>query len=619
MAVFARCPCCSPTAFPITHALICAALFLGGFDPSARAADPVARPALTVTREAPFTASIPTVVNIFGIGYTPSPSVITGTPPDPTGAVGPNHYVQAVNGGLAIWDKSGTLLWGPQLLNVLWTGYVGTNAGNQCATRNDGDPVVLYDKAADRWVISQVSSPNNTGPDYQCVAVSKTSDPTPTAGYWLYDFQYPFFNSDAKMGVWPDGYYVTFNDLYHKYGGADLCVYNRSAMLAGAATTPPQQCFQQPVAVSGVLPADWDGGRPPPAGSPGYFMNYGTNSLNLWALQVDWAITANTVLSSPVSIPVNAFTPACNGGICIPQPNGTKVDSVANRLMPRLAYRNFGDHESLVVSHSVALNNVSGVRWYEIRSPGSAPVVHQQGTYEPGDGNWRWMPSIAMDASGNIAIGFSVSSATTNPSIAYTARLTTDPLGTMGQGETTIASGTAGESGASRWGDYSSMTVDPVDDCTFWYTNEYYLTEGATTWDTRIASFTLGPTNCQKQHNTTTALVTVCPTTFVENQSIALTATVSGSSPTGTVTFQEGSTQFCNNVSLMTGNAVCQTPALMVQGSGTSYVYNATANYGGDSLNNPSSSPPLALTVLKASDVIFRQGFESNLGGCPTH
>jgi hypothetical protein len=348
-------------------------------------------------------------------------------------------------------------------------------------------------------------------------------------------------------------------------------------------------------------------------------MNYGTNSLNLWKLQVDWANTANTVLSGPVSIPVNAFTPACGGGICIPQPNGTKVDSVANRLMPRLAYRNFGDHESLVVSHSVALNTVSGVRWYEIRSPGSTPVVYQQGTYEPGDGNWRWMPSIAMDASGNIAIGFSVSGTATYPLIAYTARLTTDPLGTMGQGETTIASGTAAEVGSNRWGDFSSMTVDPVDDCTFWYTNEYYLTGGALTWDTRIASFTLGPTNCQKPQNTTTTLVTACPTTFVENQSIALTATVSGSSPTGNVTFQDGTTQFCTNVGLTTGNAICQTPALMVQGSGTDYVYNVTGNYGGDSTNNPSSSSPLALTVLKASDVIFRQGFESNLAGCPTH
>ena len=426
--------------------------------------------------------------NFAGQGNSTSMATITGTPPDTNGAVGPNHYVQLVNGGMEIWDKSGNVKWGSQLLNVLWTGYVGTNAGNQCATRNDGDPVVLYDQMADRWFITQFSVPNNKGPDYQCVAVSKTGDPTPTAGYWLYDFEYPFFNDYGKVSVWPDAYYATFNDFTHKFGGSDLCAYDRASMLAGLPAT--QQCFQQTTAVFGVLPTSMDGKVTPPRGEPGFFMNFGTNALNLWKFHVDWVTPANTVLSAPISIPVTAFTPACNGGTCIPQPSGTKLDSLADRLMFRIAYRNYGTHESLVVNHAVTQNAVSGVRWYEIRSPAAGPTVFQQGTYQP-DTNWRWMGSIAQDQAQGFGLGFSVSSSTLFASIAVTGRVATDPLGTMGQGETRVATGTAGEAGATRWGDYSAMTVDPVDDCTFWYTNEYYLTQGAVTWDTRIASFKL--------------------------------------------------------------------------------------------------------------------------------
>jgi hypothetical protein len=223
-------------------------------------------------------------------------------------------------------------------------------------------------------------------------------------------------------------------------------------------------------------------------------MNFGANSLNLWKFHVDWSNSANTTLTGPTNIPVAAFTRACNGGACITQPStGQRLDSLGDRLMYRLAYRNLGDHESLVVNHSVSVgknkhNSHAGVRWYEVRNPGGTPVVYQQATFSP-DSAHRWMGSIAMDKQGNIALGYSVSSTSIFPSIRYTGRLAGDPLNTM-QAENSIQAGGGSQlSGLDRWGDYSAMTVDPVDNCTFWYTTEYLKSSGAFNWSTRIASF----------------------------------------------------------------------------------------------------------------------------------
>jgi hypothetical protein len=264
-------------------------------------------------------------------------------------------------------------------------------------------------------------------------------------------------------------------------------------MLAGAAAT--QQCFQLSNSFGGLLPSDLDGQTAPPAGSPNFYLNFGSNSLNLWKFHVDFTTPANTTFTGPVNIPVASFSAACNGGgACIPQP-GTRqaLDSLADRLMYRLAYRNFSDHESLVVNHSVKVsgNNhsqVVGVRWYELRSPSGAPTVHQQGTFSP-DSSSRWMGSIAMDKVGDIALGYSASSSSVFPSVRYTGRVPTDTLGTM-QAENVIKVGAGSQlPNLARWGDYSAMTVDPVDDCTFWYTNEYLKSSGTFNWSTQIASF----------------------------------------------------------------------------------------------------------------------------------
>ncbi len=412
---------------------------------------------------------------------------VNSAPPDTVGAVGATQYVEIVNSGLAVFDKATkAVVYGPVPTNTLFQGL-----GGSCAADNDGDATVVYDKTAGRWVISQFAV--TAAPYYECVAVSKTSDAT--GGYWLYAFSYGnTFPDYPKMGVWSDAYYETFNMFNgNTFAGAQLCAYDRNSMLNGASAT--QQCFQLSSSYGGVLPADLDGATAPPTGSPNYLMNFGVSSLNLWKFHVDWANSANTTLSSPTVIGVSSFATACGGGTCIPQLNTRqKLDSLADRLMYRLAYRNFGGYESLVVSHSVKVgtsksNPYTGVRWYEVRSPGATPVVYQQSTFSP-DTTYRWMPSIAMDKQGNMAVGYSASSSSIYPAIRYTGRLNSDPLNTM-QTEASILAGGGAQSGSNlnRWGDYSSMTLDPVDDCTFWYATEYESATGAFNWSTRISSF----------------------------------------------------------------------------------------------------------------------------------
>ena len=412
-------------------------------------------------------------------------------PPDTVGAVGATQYVQVVNTGFAVFNKSTkAVVYGPVATNTLWAGF-----GGGCQTNNDGDATVVYDKAAGRWIISQFSV--STTPYLQCVAVSQTSDATGAYNRYAFSYGNTAFPDYPKTGVWPDGYYTTFNIFNgNTFGGAKLCAYDRAAMLSGAPAT--QQCFQLSTSFGGVLPSDLDGSTAPPAGSPNYMLNFGSNSLNLWKFHVDWGTPANTTLSAAKNIPVQAFAPACNGGACIPQSGvSQKLDSLADRLMFRLAYRNFGDHEALVVTHSVNPSTSkspksasSAVRWYEIRNPGATtPTVFQQSTYAP-DTSYRWMGSIAMDKQGNAALGYSVSSSSLKPAARYTGRLAGDALNSM-QAEASIVEGGGSQTGSnlSRWGDYSALTLDPVDDCTFWFTTEYLTANGAFNWSTRVGSF----------------------------------------------------------------------------------------------------------------------------------
>ena len=457
-------------------------------DAPGQAADPVVQKTITTS------ASVTTGLGFDGIGkglgsYSPNYA-----PPDTTGAVGATQYVQWVNVHLAVFDKAtGTLLSGPITGNTLFQGL-----GGACATRNDGDPIVQYDKAADRWVISQFAVPGGTAGYWQCVAVSQSSDAT--GAYNLYAFQYPQFNDYPKLGVWSDGYYVTFNMFTSSFRGARVCAYDRAKMLAGQPAT--QQCFQLSSSYASLLPADIDGLTAPPAGSPNYLISRFPTSLGMWKFHVDWSNSANTTLTGPINIPVAAYKAACSGGACVPQSNtNQKLDSLADRLMFRLAYRNIGGVEHMVVNHSVMVNSTrkpnsgnAAVRWYEIRNMGATPSIFQQSSYSP-DTKFRWMGSAAMDKQGNMAVGYSVSSSSIKPSLAYATRLAGDPSGTLGA-ETTIISGTGSQlSNLSRWGDYTHMSVDPVDDCTFWYTGQYLKANGTFNWSTRIASFKI--TGCQ--------------------------------------------------------------------------------------------------------------------------
>src|SRR4030088_1732309 len=270
---------------------------------------------------------------------------VPGAPRDANGTVGATQYVQWVNTSFAIFNKAnGALISGPTAGNTLWSGF-----GGGCQTNNDGDPIVVYDKLAQRWVFSQFSV--TTTPYLQCVAVSTTSDATGT--YNRYSFQYSNFDDYPKMSVWPDAYYVTFNMFAGgtTFVGADACAYDRAAMLAGTAAT--QVCFQQGTSVGGLLPADLDGTTAPPAGSPNYMLYFGTNNLNLYKFHVDFTTPSNSTFTGPTVINVAAFNPLCNGGTCVPQAGTTQqLDSLADRLMYRLAYRNFGSHESLGLKHS---------------------------------------------------------------------------------------------------------------------------------------------------------------------------------------------------------------------------------------------------------------------------
>jgi hypothetical protein len=323
----------------------------------------------------------------------------------------------------------------------------------------------------------------NSTPFLQCVAVSTTSDATGSYNRYAFAFGNQF-NDYPKMGVWPDAYYISFNNFLNgqTFTGPNACAMDRAKMLTGAAATI--QCFQQSSAFTTLLPVDMDGTIQPTAGEPGFFVDFGANKLNLWKFHVDFGTPANTTFTGPTAVPVTAFTQGCNRS-CVSQPGTTnRLDMLGDRLMYRLAYRKFADaHEALVVSHSIT----SGYRWYEIRDPNGSPTVFQQGTFAP-DASTRWMGSIAMDQNGNIGMGYTVGSTTVFPSVFFTGRVPGDPLGTM-ETEQLIVNGSGSQTSPTRWGDYSAMTVDPADDCTFWYTQEYSKTTGSFSWNTRIANF----------------------------------------------------------------------------------------------------------------------------------
>ncbi|MGB6260340.1 MAG: hypothetical protein WBG09_19495 [Candidatus Sulfotelmatobacter sp.] len=439
-------------------------------------------------------------LNILGIGYGFPGYTEQAVVPDANGAVGPTQFVQFVNESFVVFNKSnGSVAYGPADGNTLWQAL-----GAPCSTNPNLDEIVQFDKLAKRWVVLM---PVFINPDQLCVAVSTTSDAT-NGGWNLYDFSLPHNRMPdyPKLAVWPDAYYVTYNQGQNLvFVGAAACALNRSAMLAGTAAT--MQCFANISTSYGVLlPGDLDGATAPPAGSPEYFLNFDANdqSLDLWQFHVNWTTPSSSTFTGATNIPVAVFTEPCGEtivelnyttGACIPQSGTTQMlDSYGDRLMYRLAYRNFGAYQSLVANHAVVTGtngNQTGIRWYELRNTGTGFAQYQQGTYAP-DSSYRWMGSIAMDKTGDIALGYSVSSSTMSPSIRYTGRVPTDPLGQMESEVDVLSSASVphtSQTTTMRWGDYSSMVIDPTNDCTFWYTTQYHPTSASPHWATRIASF----------------------------------------------------------------------------------------------------------------------------------
>ncbi|MBZ5704028.1 MAG: hypothetical protein LAN63_01620 [Acidobacteriia bacterium] len=408
------------------------------------------------------------------------------TPPDTNGSVGGTQFVEIVNFDFAVYDKTtGAVLLAPTRINTIWAGF-----GGLCETIAGGDPVVLWDKAAQRWLLTELSYNGTLTSNFVCIAVSTSSDAAGSYNRYAYSFgttlpDYP------KYGIWPDAYYLSVNAFGAGFG--EPCALDRTAMLAGA--TAAMICFPAKSPNSSFLPSDMDGTTPPPAGAPNHFVELGTSgtTLNEFDFHVDFVNPTNSTFTGPNAITVKSYSLACGGGTCIKQPSpGTTLDSLGDRLMFRLAYRNFGDHESMVVAHSVKPSGtstaLSAVRWYELRStpPGGKFSVFQQGTFQNKNIS-LWMGSIAMDKVGDIALGMSASNTSVKPTVVYTGRVPGDPAGML-ESPKVVVKGTGVQSGSNRWGDYSSMSVDPADDCTFWYSQEYAKTNG-TNWATRMVSF----------------------------------------------------------------------------------------------------------------------------------
>ncbi len=445
-------------------------------------------------------------------------------PPDTDGDVGPNHYVQSVNSSIRIHDKVGNVLAGPITYNSFFSA-MGT--ATPCgANVNGGDGVVFYDHISDRWVISDFAFPAFPGTSfYQCIGVSKTADPI-AGGYWLYAIQVDPGNTNyigdyPKFGLWSDGYYLSVNLFSNNttFNGVRVYALDRASMInGGAANTIAFSILPADLGDQySLVPATFRAGSPPPAGQPEWFMDINSSAVAgtvetqvfVRRFHADFVTPGNSFFGVGANhapdgiITVNGFVDAfdaTNGTSIVPNGTATTtqyLDTLGDKLMYPLVYQNLGGVESIWSSHTVNNNQggtgPTGIRWYQFNMTGNAipATPAQQQTFTNGnDGLWRAMPSINVDNQGNVAIGYTASSATLDPGIRYAGRLAGDPLNTMAQGEAVMTPGTGHQTSTShRWGDYSSMFVDPTDTCTFYHTNEFYSATSASAWNTSVGSF----------------------------------------------------------------------------------------------------------------------------------
>ncbi|MCX6286158.1 MAG: T9SS type A sorting domain-containing protein [Bacteroidetes bacterium] len=459
-------------------------------------------------------------------------------PPDVDGDVGPNHYFQVVNLHYSIYDKAGNKVLGP-LTNSSMFGSLPNNS-------NDGDAVVLYDEVESRWIFTQFSLPHYpNGPFFEMIAVSQTSDPL---GSWnRYEFQFTNMPDYPKLSVWQDGIYFTSNNFTAGSGGqagTGAACFDKAAMYAG--TTAQMVYFSLPASNEAwaILPSDCDGAYPP-AGTPAFFAWLKSGHIRIYGFHVDWTTPSNSTYSQLVTIPVTTY----NGSVPdIPQKGTTyKLDPIPGRLMFRLPFRKFNDHWAMVCNSTINVSGHAGIRWWELRNDGTDPTawtIYQESTYSPDD-NGRWMGSIAIDSLNNIALGYSISSSTMYPSVYYTGRQASDPLNEMSITETSIIDGGGSQTtlvgGRPRWGDYSSMSADPVTPGKFWYTQEYYKTSNSSwNWASRIGTFSIG--------NALMATVSAVPALLCAGDSTQLDAQATGGSGTYTYSWTSNPPGFISSL-----------------------------------------------------------------------
>jgi hypothetical protein len=521
-------------------------------------------------------------------------------PPDTNGEVGATQYLQMVNEAIQVFDKtSGSSLLGPVSIETLWSGF-----GGVCENNGLGDPVVLYDQLANRWIVSQFAG--TTVPRDECVAVSTTSDATGT--WYRYDFHLNSTNyyDYPKLGVWPDAYYLSmnvFNTAGTSFLGSQPYALDRNSMIAGLPATFITPGLQS-TSLGSLIPADLDGFILPTTGAPHPWLSTAGSPWSLYRFHVDWTTPGNSTFTLGGSPTPAGYTTLSAEVPQLGVPD--TLDNLADRPMFRLAYRRFSDgHEALVGNRTVSSASIAGIRWFEINNATSGtPGFTQQGTYQP-DTTWRWMGSTAMDSQGNLALGFSASSASINPQIRYAGRLSSDPLGTLAQGETTLFAGTGSQTATnSRWGDYSDLTVDPSDDCTFWYTQEYYATTGSFNWRTRVGNFkfpgcsspppptftpTASPTGTATATATNTPTRTATPTNTPTATNTATNTPTSTASPTKTSTATNTPTGTPTNTATNTPtNTSTITPTQTATATPTN---TATATPTNTATNPPTNTP----------------------------
>ena len=414
-------------------------------------------------------------------------------PPDTQGDVSRKHYVQWINSIAEIFDKRGNSITGPFPGNLFFQGM-----GGICEETNNGDPIVLYDEGADRWNVSQFALDFANTNFAMCIAISQTDDPT--GAYYQYELNFgTIFPDYPKLGIWGDSYTMTTRNFVGASGQFAI-VMPREAMLNGLGFTAFGFTIPRDFFADGYLPMDSDdphvSGYPLFGGHTAFGKERGMRDekeFEMFELVVDWsnADPASTLEFNKIAeIPLPAYN--IGGSRYVDQPNGVFLDDLDSFLMHRAQVRDFGTHRSMVANHTIKLNpGTAAVRWYEFRDYGDGWMLYQSGTYSP-DNRDRWMGSIAMNGHGDIALGYSLSGKNDYPSIYVTGQTAAySGTGIMNVAETLMHAGGGSQEGANRWGDYSMMSVDPRDDRSFWYTQEYYAETGAFDFNTRIAGFRL--------------------------------------------------------------------------------------------------------------------------------